>query len=126
MIVGKNSARDWEAAARKKRESVNNLIPVCWQLSQPLPPPEEQKDVTDDYIRRFLSLREVEITESDAAEIVKQTTTGRWKAREVAAAFCHRAAIAHQMVNTQKLWIQWNFNRKEDQPDLFTNTSLLR
>lgn len=103
MAVGKRSVSDWRAAAQQKREAVNALIPVSWLLPQPLPPPEEQKDVTDGYIRQFLSLREIEITETDAADIVKQTTTGKWKAREVATAFCHRAALAHQMVDIHSI-----------------------
>lgn len=100
MSISQNRVPDWRAAAQLKRESVNSLIPDAWRLPKPLPPPEEQKDVTDEYVRQFLSLREVEITETDAVDIVNQTTTGKWKAREVTEAFCHRAALAHQMVRS--------------------------
>lgn len=88
----------WQIAAQQKRDAVNNLIPLSWQLQQPISPTEQQKDVTDEYIRQFLSHREIEITETDAVDIVKQTTCGKWKAREVTEAFCHRAALAHQLV----------------------------
>lgn len=81
-----------------KRDSVNALIPKAWLLPTPLPPPAEQRDVTGKFIQQFLTPREIEITETDAVGIVKNTTTGTWKAREVAEAFCHRAALAHQMV----------------------------
>ncbi len=84
--------------AQEKRESVNALIPKSWLLTSPLPPAKEQKDVTGKYIQQFLSPREVQITETDAVGIVKNTTSGTWKAREVTEAFCHRAALAHQMV----------------------------
>ncbi|TVY57764.1 Acetamidase, partial [Lachnellula suecica] len=90
---------DWQALAHKKRDSTNALIPPAWRLPTPLPPVSEQRDVTGSYIQQFLSPREVEITETDAVGIVKKTTSGSWTALEVTEAFCHRAALAHQMVN---------------------------
>ena len=89
----------WEELAKTKRDSVNALIPKSWLLTSPVPSAAEQRDVTGKYIQQFLSPRETEITETDAVGIVKNTTSGAWKSREVAEAFCHRAALAHQMVN---------------------------
>ena len=90
---------DWKAKAEKKRNAINAAIPPAWRLNEALPPAAEQRDVTGkNYIQRFLSAREIEITESDAVAIVARTTTGQWKCREVVEAFCHRAALAHQMV----------------------------
>lgn len=90
---------DWKILATQKRESVNALIPSAWRIDTPLPPASEQRDVTGAYIQQYLSAREIEITESDAVGILEKTTTGVWTAREVAVAFCHRAALAHQMVH---------------------------
>lgn len=89
---------DWKSIAQTKRDSVNALIPKQWLLSSPVPSAEAQRDVTGKYIQQFLSQREIDITETDAVGIVGKTTTGEWRAREVAEAFCHRAAIAHQLV----------------------------
>jgi hypothetical protein len=89
---------NWKELGEAKRDSVNALIPKAWLLPAPLPPPTEQRDVTGKYIQQFLTPREIEITETDAVGIIKNTTTATWKAREVAEAFCHRAALAHQMV----------------------------
>lgn len=89
---------NWKTAAEKKRDSVNALIPKSWLLSIPLPSASEQRDVTGKFIQQFLTAKEVEITETDAVGILKNTTSGAWKARDVAEAFCHRAALAHQMV----------------------------
>jgi amidase len=89
---------NWKALAKEKRESVSSLIPKSWLLSTPLLPASEQRDVTGKYIQQFLSAKEIEITETDAVGIVKNTSSGTWKAREVAEAFCHRAALAHQLV----------------------------
>jgi amidase len=94
---------NWEALAKGKRDEVNSLIPKAWLLPTPIPPVSEQRDVTGKYIQQFLSAKEIEITETDAVGIVKQTTSGIWKAREVAEAFCHRAALAHQMVYFPKI-----------------------
>jgi amidase len=89
---------DWKTLGEAKAASINALIPKSWLLASPLPSVDQQRDVTGKYIQSYLSLKEVEITETDAVGIVQQTTTGSWKAREVAEAFCHRAALAHQMV----------------------------
>lgn len=90
---------DWKSLGEKKRDSINALIPKAWLLPSAIPPATEQRDVTGKYIQQYLDAREIEITETDAVGIVKNTTSGAWKAREVAEAFCHRAALAHQLVS---------------------------
>ena len=89
---------DWKKAAKDKADSVNNLIPKEWRIPAP-PSIEEQRDVTGSFIQQYLDKKEIEITETDAVGIVKQTSSGAWSAVEVAKAFCHRAAVAHQLVN---------------------------
>lgn len=91
-------ATDWKKLGKDKADSVNNLIPKEWRLEK-VPSKEEQRDVTGPYIQQFLTKQEIEITETDAPGIVAHTTTGKWKSVDVAKAFCHRAAIAHQLVN---------------------------
>lgn len=88
----------WKEIAQAKRASIRAEIPEKWLLSS-IPTVQEQKDVTGKYIQQFLTEREIEITEMDAVGIVAKTTTGAWKAREVTEAFCHRAALAHQLVS---------------------------
>lgn len=89
----------WRAQGQAKFQSTLNAIPDKWRLNAPTPPPTELRDVTGTYIQQFLSKREIEITETDAVDIVSQTTSGRWSAVEVTEAFCHRAALAHQLVS---------------------------
>ncbi|KAJ5129617.1 uncharacterized protein N7515_005656 [Penicillium bovifimosum] len=93
------SLPSWQTLGQAKCQAILNAIPEKWRLEHPLPPDEELRDVTGDYIRQFLTQREIEITEKDAVDIVAQTSTGRWSALEVTEAFCHRAALAHQFVN---------------------------
>lgn len=89
---------DWKQIGKDKADLVLNLIPKEWRLPS-IPSPEEQRDITGPYIQQFLDKKEVEITETDAVGIVKNTTTGVWTSVEVAKAFCHRAAISHQLLN---------------------------
>lgn len=92
-----STTQTWQQRATAKRDSVNSLIPQEWRISN-LPSREEQKDITGPYIHQYLTKQEVEITETDAVGIAEKTTTGKWKAVEVTKAFCHRAALVHQLV----------------------------
>lgn len=89
----------WEKIAQAKRQTILDAIPLKWRLPEPaLSPATEVRDVTGTYIQQFLTSREIEITETDAVGITEKTTSGQWTAVEVAEAFCHRAALAHQLV----------------------------
>lgn len=88
----------WQSLAKSKLSSINNSIPAKWRLST-VPSIEEQRDVTGEFISKSLSKGEIDITETDAVGIVEKTSSGKWTAEEVAAAFCHRASLAHQLTN---------------------------
>lgn len=98
MATNNNPTPGWQQLATSKRDSVNALIPAEWRLSSP-PSREEQRDVAGGYLHQFLSSQEIEITETDAVGIAAKTTTGQWKAVDVVKAFCHRAALVHQLVS---------------------------
>lgn len=86
----------WQNAAAKKREEISALIPKEWRIDS-VPSVKEQVDVTD-FVKQYLSEEEISITESDAEKIVERTAAGEWTAEKVTRAFCHRAALAHQLV----------------------------
>ncbi|KAL8650323.1 MAG: hypothetical protein Q9226_005196 [Calogaya cf. arnoldii] len=88
----------WHTLAKAKLASINESIPANWRLP-PLPRNEEQRDVTGDYIRQFLSKVEIDITEASAPSIVEYTSAGYWTAETVTRAFCHRASLAHQLTS---------------------------
>ena len=92
------TTESWQEKADAKRESLHGLIPESWRLKDPIPSSEKQRDVTGKFLWPYLSNREIEITESNAVDIVSHTTTGGWTAEEVTKAFCHRASLAHQIV----------------------------
>ncbi|PYH40789.1 putative general amidase GmdA [Aspergillus saccharolyticus JOP 1030-1] len=88
----------WQSMAAAKRQAIYSAIPPEWRI-EPIPSADDQPDVTDAYIHQYLTPREIEITSSDAVTITDHTTTGAWSALEVTEAFCHRAALAHQLTN---------------------------
>jgi amidase len=88
----------WKEKAAEKREALLSSIPLEWRLPAPLPPPAELPNVTGPEIRKYLSAREIEITETSAVYIIRKTSSGEWRCEDVVRAFCHRAAVAHQMV----------------------------
>ncbi|KAL5118657.1 hypothetical protein ACEQ8H_003508 [Pleosporales sp. CAS-2024a] len=88
---------DWEVLAKQKRDALLAAIPQEWRIST-LPSIEEQPDVTT-YVEQFLSTEEVGITSCSADQIAQKCASGEWTAEAVTRAFCHRAALAHQLLN---------------------------
>lgn len=89
--------QDWQTLGKAKLESINESLPQDWRV-QSLPSNEQQRDVTGDFIRQYLSKDEIEITEASATTIVERSSSGQWTAEAVMKAFCHRASLAHQLV----------------------------
>lgn len=89
----------WKLAGEHKRNALLALIPPEWRLTHPLPSPTEVPDLRKGTIQSYLSSREVMITEMDCLSLLEQLASGRLSSREVTMAFCHRAALAHQMVS---------------------------
>jgi hypothetical protein len=92
----------WQEAAKKKREAVLALIPKAWVLPS-ISISKEERDVSGSYIEKYLNEQEKEITNTDAPEIVAKVANGVWTSVEVTEAFCHRAALAHQLVSTLEI-----------------------
>lgn len=83
--------------ARTKQEQRQQRIPKEWLLTGE----QLQSDHILDVPRHcgILTDREIQITEaSDAVDVVETISSGKYSAREVAVAFCKRAAIAQQLV----------------------------
>ncbi|KAI0314320.1 amidase signature domain-containing protein [Amylostereum chailletii] len=90
----------WQLAGLAKRDAVNALIPDAWRIPKAKIPDAAQLRDAIAFPRSFLTAREIEITEAaDAQALLTKLATGEYTALEVAEAFCHRAAIAHQTVN---------------------------
>ncbi|KAI4190375.1 MAG: hypothetical protein L6R41_000827 [Letrouitia leprolyta] len=71
--------QDWQTLGKAKLESINESLPQDWRV-QSLPSNEQQRDVTGDFIRQYLSKDEIEITEASATTIVERSSSGQWTA----------------------------------------------
>ena len=90
---------DWRRAVSAKRASTANAIPPAWRLSDDeIPSTEILKDLTA-FITRFLSPLEQQITTAPVSVLTSNICSFQWSAAEITRAFCHRAALAHQLVS---------------------------
>ncbi|KAF2115703.1 amidase [Lophiotrema nucula] len=90
---------NWRQTVNTKRASLLNLIPREWRLRDTeIPLVSRLKDVTT-FITRFLSPLEKQITSATVPIVLENIQSFNWSAVEVTQAFCHRAALAHQLTN---------------------------
>ena len=87
----------WQERVNAKIAQRDARIPVEWRLRD-VPSPDALPNVLN-YIRSFLSAEELTITESSAVDLVAQLAAGALTAVTVCKAFCHRTALAQQLVN---------------------------
>lgn len=90
----------WELEAQRKRKQILGAIPPNWILENA----KQQMTSagftnTRDYIDTIMPPNEVAITDLTVSELVKKISLGDISAYEVCYSFCHRAAIAHQILN---------------------------
>lgn len=88
---------NWESTAKQKREAILAAIPQEWRISN-VPSIEEQPDVTQ-YVEQYLSEEELAITACSADQLAQKCGSGEWSAEDITRAFCHRAAVAHQLLS---------------------------
>ncbi|KAG0137617.1 amidase signature domain-containing protein [Tuber indicum] len=86
--------KNWKSIAEAKNAETNAKIPREWLIPVPH---AKIRDVTG-YVSQFLTPAEITITESTAHELVGKLAYGKYSSLEVTKAFCHRAAIAHQLI----------------------------
>ncbi|KJK93078.1 Acetamidase [Metarhizium anisopliae BRIP 53284] len=86
----------WQDLAANKKAHVSDAIPPEWRLKTTpstdsvMSVPKESGILTD---------QELAITESSAADLVKDLASGKLSSVAVTTAFCKRAALAQQLVN---------------------------
>lgn len=89
---------DWRRTAKSKRAALFASFPPGWRLaSGEIPPVSRLKDVVQ-FISRYLTPLELQITNEVPIRILENVRNLNWSAVEVTQAFCHRAALAHQLV----------------------------
>ena len=93
-----SSTMSWQSIASAKRAALIEAIPFHWRIeTSDIPSTSRLRDFGE-YICRFLNPRELEITRAPSKTILVNLRSGEWGAADVTRAFCHRAAIAHQLV----------------------------
>ena len=90
----------WKASVDKKRKALAALIPERWRIPTSQLPDESQRSVVS-FLRNsgLLTAEELIITELTVQELARKIASGEYTSVQVCQAFCHRAAIAHQLVH---------------------------
>ncbi len=87
----------WKQKALAKRETLLSKIPLKWRLSN-IPPVEKEPDVGK-FLDKILPEAENSITSSSVIDLANRVSSGLISSKEVAEAFCHRAALVHQITS---------------------------
>ncbi|KXT09956.1 hypothetical protein AC579_10268 [Pseudocercospora musae] len=87
----------WKQQAASKRASQYESIPKQWRLPDPLPQPRN----TYEWLKAsgLLSDQEVAVSETtDVRSLLDQMASGQLTAEAVVSAYCHRTALAQQLI----------------------------
>lgn len=92
--------QNWELKAQVARDILAKSIKHEWLLPADKLPSKNRLNVIGMARESgILSEKELEITESDATDLVNRMGQGKLKAEEVLVAFAKRATIGHQLVS---------------------------
>jgi len=99
MQLPAHSGRPWQEIVAEKRKALHHLIPEDWLLpTDVLTRAENTPKLVGDFIESLLDPETRDITALDPVDIVALIREGTFTAVKVTAAFCKRAAYAHQLV----------------------------
>jgi Asp-tRNA(Asn)/Glu-tRNA(Gln) amidotransferase A subunit family amidase len=100
-----SSDAPWETIARRKQRDRDACIPRAWRIPDSIlpkdpPHPADGPQNVLHVLAKVLTPEELQITEDyNVTELVEAIAQKKWSAAEVIDAFCHRAAVAHQLTN---------------------------
>jgi Asp-tRNA(Asn)/Glu-tRNA(Gln) amidotransferase A subunit family amidase len=98
-----DAEKPWIDIARRKRAQRDADIPVDWRLDQNYLPKDNgdpENVLAIPHQCGILTAKELQITSNyNAGGIIREITSRRMTAKQVATAFCKRAAIAQQLTN---------------------------
>lgn len=90
----------WEELVEKKRKALAELIPEKWRISvDKLPSASQHSVISYPETSGLLSDEELTITQLTIENLAERIASRKYSAVQVCEAFCHRAAIAQQLVN---------------------------
>lgn len=90
----------WQAKAKAKVTNMESKIPKEWTLEKAdLDEAKKQRNITGQFIERFLGASEVDIIRNNSVQLVEKIKSQHYTAVAVAQAYCHTAAVAQQIVS---------------------------
>jgi Asp-tRNA(Asn)/Glu-tRNA(Gln) amidotransferase A subunit family amidase len=90
----------WQVKAEKCRKILQNSLNPEWLLpADELPPPDQLDVHSFADTCKLLTPRELEITKTNATDLVAQMAAGTLTAVDTATAFLKRAHLGHQLLN---------------------------
>ncbi|CAK7915813.1 hypothetical protein CAAN3_18S00386 [[Candida] anglica] len=89
------TVQDWQDIAAGKKQAVDDSIPPEWRLGK-IPSVEEVRNARE-FIEEALTKEEREITNLPIKELSGKLASRELTSVAVTRAFCHRAALAHQL-----------------------------
>ncbi|KAF2761032.1 amidase [Pseudovirgaria hyperparasitica] len=113
-MQGEPPKPDWQRIAQAKRQSVVDKIPASWRLSEADRPSPSTLPNVIEHITQFLTPHELQITNATPRKILENVHSLNWSSVEVTAAFCHRAALAHQLT---KCLVEIRFDEARQQAE---------
>ncbi|PSK37312.1 hypothetical protein B9Z65_2054 [Elsinoe australis] len=99
-MASESKSEAWEEKAAAKRTANLSKIRAEWRLSSDdLDRAKQQLNLSGPFIQQFLDETDISITSLDSVALVEAIKSREYTAVQVATAFCHRAAVAHQINN---------------------------
>jgi amidase len=98
-------AQTWRDIVTEKTRRQQASIPKEWILTN-LPPKEQLNVISFPETCGLLSVKEIEITNTNVDGLLEKLKSGRWSAVDVTIAFSKRAIVAHQLVSHLKCTIR--------------------
>lgn len=94
------TVKSWKDIAAAKRAEVRASIPTQW-IKESLKDDMKQAEYcnTCDYLDTIVPASELAVTKLTMLDLQEKISTGQLTAVQVTTAFCHRAALAHQILN---------------------------
>lgn len=109
----------WQEIAQQKRDSVNSQIPKEWLFE------EKPTDVRNayEYLNSVLPAEETAIVHKSLLELQREIKDKTLTSYEITKAFCHRAALAHQLINCcSEIFFDRAFARAKELDEYYETT----
>ncbi|KAK3682999.1 amidase signature domain-containing protein [Podospora appendiculata] len=113
--------KSWRETAAEKRQTDMEKIPLAWRLREStVAEAKIRRSLVGTFIEGLLNAETQAITAMDVADLVQEMGSGRITAVRVVTAFCHRAAVIHQLTqNMLEIGFDMALKRAKELDDYF-------